>query len=93
MRRDTVGKLLGLAGIAGVAATGVVLARDERQRRAYTPEDVRSRLHERAAAAAVEPVEPAAEEPPAGSLIAKLRARRGSRGLIPPPAAARSPRP
>jgi hypothetical protein len=43
-------KLLGLAGIAGVAAGGVVLARNERQRRAYTPDDVRARLHERAAA-------------------------------------------
>src|SRR3954449_10144775 len=40
-------KLLGLAGLTGVAATGVVLARNERQRRAYTPDDVRARLHER----------------------------------------------
>jgi hypothetical protein len=40
-------KLLGLAGLAGVAATGAVLARNERQRRAYTPDDVRTRLHER----------------------------------------------
>ena len=56
MRRATVGKLLGLAGLAGVAATGAVLARDERQRRAYTPDDVRARLHARAeAAAAAEP--------------------------------------
>ena len=47
--------MLGLAGLAGVAATGAVLARDERQRRAYTPEDVRARLHERHAAAAAEP--------------------------------------
>ena len=43
-------KLLGLAGLTGVAATGVVLARNERQRRAYTPDDVRARLHERHAA-------------------------------------------
>jgi hypothetical protein len=42
-------KILGLAGIAGVAATGVVVARDERRRRAYTPEQVRERLHARAA--------------------------------------------
>ncbi len=48
MRLATVGKLLGLAGLAGVAATGAVLARDERQRRAYTPDDVRARLHARA---------------------------------------------
>ena len=43
-------KLLGLAGLAGVAATGAVLVRNERQRRAYTPEQVRARLQERVAA-------------------------------------------
>jgi hypothetical protein len=48
-------KLLGLAGLAGVAATGAVLARNERQRRAYTPDDVRARLHERHAALADRP--------------------------------------
>jgi hypothetical protein len=42
-------KVLGLAGFAGVAATGVVIARDERRRRAYTPEEIRERLHERVA--------------------------------------------
>jgi hypothetical protein len=42
-------KWIGVAGIAGVAATGAVVARNERQRRAYTPDDVRARLHERAA--------------------------------------------
>jgi hypothetical protein len=40
-------KMLGLAGLAGVAATGVVIARDERRRRAYTPDEVRDRLHAR----------------------------------------------
>jgi hypothetical protein len=40
-------KLLGLAGLAGVAATGVVVARGERKRRAYSPEEIRNRLHER----------------------------------------------
>ena len=50
-------KLLGVAGLAGVAAGSVVLARNERQRRAYTPDDVRARLHERATAAeTTEPV-------------------------------------
>lgn len=44
-------KWIGLAGLAGVAATGVVTARDERRRRAYTPDEIRSRLHERAAQA------------------------------------------
>ena len=47
MRRGNVLKLLGLAGLAGVAAGGAVLARNERQRRAYSPDDVRARLHER----------------------------------------------
>ena len=51
-------KIFGLAGLAGVAATGAVLARNERQRRAYTPEDVRARLHERAATLAAVPDEP-----------------------------------
>lgn len=47
--RTKVWKWLGVAGIAGVAATGAALvARGERERRAYTPEDVRARLHERA---------------------------------------------
>ena len=44
-------KILGLAGMAGVAATGVVIARSERRRRAYTPEEIRERLHARAAEA------------------------------------------
>lgn len=38
---------VGLAGIAGMAATGVVVARAERARRAYTPEEIRDRLHSR----------------------------------------------
>jgi hypothetical protein len=37
-------KWLGLAGIVSVAATGVVIARAERQRRAYTADDIRARL-------------------------------------------------
>jgi len=63
-------KLLGLAGLAGVAAGGAVLARNERQRRAYTPDDVRARLHERAAAA---------PEPPAPASPAELTAGRTHR--------------
>jgi hypothetical protein len=47
MRAATWWKLLGLAGMAGVVATGVVVARKERERRAYTPEQVRDRLHQR----------------------------------------------
>jgi hypothetical protein len=44
-------KWIGLAGMAGVAATGAVIARDERKRKAYTPDEVRSKLHERARSA------------------------------------------
>ena len=42
-------KLLGLAGLAGVAATGVVVARRRRGHRAYEPDELRERLHERLA--------------------------------------------
>jgi hypothetical protein len=45
-------KVLGVAGIVGVAATGVVIARAERRRRAYTPEEIRDRLRERVEEAA-----------------------------------------
>lgn len=44
-------KLVGLAGLVGVAATGVVIVRAERRRRAYTPEEIRRRLHTRFAEA------------------------------------------
>ena len=40
-------KALGLAGLAGVAATGVVIARDQRKRSDLTPEEIRDRLHQR----------------------------------------------
>ena len=40
-------KWLGLAGVAGVAATGVIIARDQRQRAQLSPEEVRERLQER----------------------------------------------
>ncbi len=42
-------KVLGLAAFAGVAATGAVIIRDQRRRRAYTPDEVRERLHARLA--------------------------------------------
>ena len=42
-------KVLGLAAFAGVAATGVVIIRDQRRRSAYTPGEVRDRLHARLA--------------------------------------------
>lgn len=44
-------KIIGLAGIAGVAATGAVIARNERRRHAYTPEEIRGRLQDRHAQA------------------------------------------
>jgi hypothetical protein len=50
MRWRKIAALAGLAGLAGVAATGVAVARDERRRRGYSPDEVRSRLHERLAA-------------------------------------------
>ncbi|WP_198047628.1 hypothetical protein [Kutzneria sp. 744] len=40
-------KILGLAGFLGIAATGVVILREERRRRALTPEQIRERLHAR----------------------------------------------
>jgi hypothetical protein len=46
-------KIAGLAGVAGVAATGVAVARSQRQRNAYTPDEVHERLRRRAAEAGV----------------------------------------
>jgi hypothetical protein len=42
-------KLVGLAGLAGVAATGVVVARRRRAQRDYPPDELRERLHRRLA--------------------------------------------
>jgi hypothetical protein len=42
-------KVVGLAAFAGVAATGVVVIRDQRRRRNYTPAEVRDRLQARLA--------------------------------------------
>ncbi len=44
-------KWIGLAGVVGVAAGGVLVARDQRRRAAYTPNDIRARLHQRLAEA------------------------------------------
>lgn len=53
-------KWLGVAGVAGVAATGAALvARAERERRSYTPDDIRARLHDRAAQVRDDKPEPA----------------------------------
>ena len=40
-----------MAGVAGVVAGGVLVARDQRKRNAYTPDDIRARLHQRLAEA------------------------------------------
>jgi hypothetical protein len=50
MRRPRLSwKLVGLAGLMGVAATGVVVARRRRQQRTYDPDELRARLHQRLA--------------------------------------------
>jgi hypothetical protein len=43
-------KILGIAGLTGVAATGAIIAREQRKRAQVTPDDVRRQLHERFAA-------------------------------------------
>ena len=40
-------KVLGIAGLTGVAATGIAIARDQRRRAQLTPDEVRDRLHQR----------------------------------------------
>ncbi len=67
--------MLGLAGAAGVVATGVVVVRAERRRRAYTPDEVREQLHARfaQAVAAAETVDVAESEPRAARLRAWAR--------------------
>jgi len=42
-------KWVGLAGVAGVVAGGALVARDQRRRNSYTPDDIRARLHQRLA--------------------------------------------
>jgi hypothetical protein len=42
-------KLVGLAGLAGVAATGVVVARRRRATSDVAPDELRERLHRRLA--------------------------------------------
>ncbi len=40
-------KLLGLAGLLGGVATGAAITRQERERRAYSADEIRARLHRR----------------------------------------------
>jgi hypothetical protein len=45
-------KLIGLAGLAGVAVTGAVVVRQRRRaQREYEPDELRERLHQRLAEA------------------------------------------
>lgn len=44
-------KWLGLAGLVGAVASGAAVARSERTRRSYSPDEIRSRLHQRLAEA------------------------------------------
>ena len=52
-------KLLGVAGVAGVTATGVVVARRRRAHVEYDPDELRAKLHDRLAQV---PRPPAPEE-------------------------------
>ena len=58
-------KALGLAGLAGVAATGVIIARNERRRAQIGPDEVRDRLRQRLEAAEGGPDPVAAQSTPA----------------------------
>jgi hypothetical protein len=40
-------KLIGVAGLASVAATGVVVTRKRRAHQDYDPDELRARLHQR----------------------------------------------
>ena len=46
---NRVWKVVGLASLVGVVATGALIARSERERRSYTPDEVRDRLQKRLA--------------------------------------------
>jgi hypothetical protein len=58
-------KVLGLAGIAGVAAAGVIITREQRQRTQLAPEEIRARLHQRLAEAPATPAGAIAADVPA----------------------------
>ena len=47
--RSKLFKVLGIAGLVGVAATGVAVARRRRAQNTYTPDELRERLHQRLA--------------------------------------------
>ncbi len=72
--------MLGVAGLAGVAATGVLVARDQRQRGSYSPDEIRARLQARAAAEANAAPPTAADQVP-GVAAEPTEARRGGQLL------------
>lgn len=72
-------KVLGLAGAAGVVATGVVVVRAERRRRAYTPDQVREQLHVRLAQIAAAEDTGGAPDPEPRSARIRAWARRAFR--------------
>jgi hypothetical protein len=57
-------KLIGVAGLAGVAATGAVVARNRRPQSELEPEEIRDRLRRRLAGVAQDGDE---AEPPAAA--------------------------
>jgi hypothetical protein len=57
-------KLVGVAGVAGVAATGVVVARKRRSHTEYTPDELRARLHDRLAQSAESAEPEPGQDPP-----------------------------
>jgi len=62
-------KVIGLAGLAGVAATGLVVARNRRPQSDLTPDELRDRLHRRLAdarGATNDPLRGPGREPPVG---------------------------
>ncbi len=58
-------KLVGLAGFAGVAAGGVVVARKKRAQSALEPDELRDRLHRRLAEVEAEAEDDGAPPAPA----------------------------
>jgi hypothetical protein len=64
-----------VAGVAGVTATGIVVVRAERRRRAYTAGEVRARLHARL-------VEASENEPAEAAELASSRTVDGTAGGV-----------
>ena len=50
-KRFALWKLLGLAGVVGTVVTGAAIARQERERKSYTADEIRERLQRRLAEA------------------------------------------